>query len=91
MARAKRSGRRSGKPDTRAEILAAARTLFAAEGYEPVSMRVAMNGAPAPAANNAEAVDQAHAALDGGGDVELTITGSEVRWVKKEAPAAAPR
>ena len=39
MARAKRSGRRSGKPDTRAEILAAARTLFAAEGYEPVSMR----------------------------------------------------
>ena len=39
MVRAKRSGRRSGKPDTRAEILAAARTLFAAEALESVSMR----------------------------------------------------
>lgn len=39
MARAKRSGRRSGKPDTRSEILSAARTLFAAEGFESVSMR----------------------------------------------------
>lgn len=39
MARTKRSGRRSGNPDTRAEILAAARSLFAAEGYESISMR----------------------------------------------------
>ncbi|GAB3653591.1 TetR/AcrR family transcriptional regulator [Glycomyces tarimensis] len=39
MVRAKRSGRRSGKPDTRAEILSAARALFAAEGFESVSMR----------------------------------------------------
>ncbi|THV27269.1 TetR family transcriptional regulator [Glycomyces paridis] len=39
MARAKRAGRRSGNPDTRAEILAAARRLFAEEGFESVSMR----------------------------------------------------
>jgi AcrR family transcriptional regulator len=39
VARTKRSGRRSGNPDTRAEILAAARSLFAAEGYESISMR----------------------------------------------------
>ncbi|SDE08261.1 TetR family transcriptional regulator [Glycomyces harbinensis] len=39
MARTKRAGRRSGNPDTRAEILAAARRLFADEGYESVSMR----------------------------------------------------
>ena len=39
MARAKRSGRRSGKPDTRSEILSAARSLFAAEGFESVSLR----------------------------------------------------
>ena len=39
MARTKRAGRRSGNPDTRAEILAAARRLFAEEGYESVSMR----------------------------------------------------
>ncbi|GAB3225583.1 TetR family transcriptional regulator [Glycomyces halotolerans] len=39
MARVKRSGRRSGKPDTRAEILAAARRLFAEEAYESVSLR----------------------------------------------------
>lgn len=39
MVRGKRSGRRSGKPDTRAEILAAARALFAEEGYGSVSMR----------------------------------------------------
>ncbi|WP_026932404.1 TetR family transcriptional regulator [Glycomyces tenuis] len=39
MVRAKRSGRRSGKPDTRTEILAAARAMFADEGYESVSMR----------------------------------------------------
>ncbi|THV38672.1 TetR family transcriptional regulator [Glycomyces buryatensis] len=39
MVRAKRSGRRSGKPDTKAEILTAARALFANEGFESVSMR----------------------------------------------------
>ena len=39
MVRSKRSGRRSGKPDTRAEILAAARRLFAEEGFTSVSMR----------------------------------------------------
>lgn len=39
MARTKRAGRRSGNPDTRAEILAAARRLFAEEGFESVSMR----------------------------------------------------
>lgn len=39
MVRAKRSGRRSGKPDTRSEILTAARALFADEGFESVSMR----------------------------------------------------
>ncbi len=39
MARTKRAGRRSGNPDTRAEILAAARRLFADEGFESVSMR----------------------------------------------------
>jgi AcrR family transcriptional regulator len=39
VARTKRAGRRSGNPDTRAEILAAARRLFAEEGFESVSMR----------------------------------------------------
>jgi AcrR family transcriptional regulator len=39
VVRTKRSGRRSGKPDTRSEILAAARALFADEGFEPVSIR----------------------------------------------------
>jgi AcrR family transcriptional regulator len=39
VARIKRAGRRSGNPDTRAEILAAARRLFAEEGFESVSMR----------------------------------------------------
>jgi AcrR family transcriptional regulator len=39
VARTKRAGRRSGNPDTRAEILAAARRLFADEGFEAVSMR----------------------------------------------------
>ncbi|MFG3342971.1 TetR family transcriptional regulator [Glycomyces sp. NPDC048151] len=39
MARTKRAGRRSGNPDTKAEILAAARRLFAEEGFESVSMR----------------------------------------------------
>jgi AcrR family transcriptional regulator len=39
VARTKRAGRRSGNPDTRAEILAAARRLFADEGFESVSMR----------------------------------------------------
>ena len=39
MARTKRAGRRSGNPDTKAEILAAARRLFADEGFESVSMR----------------------------------------------------
>lgn len=32
-------GRRSGAPDTREEILAAARTLFAADGYDATSLR----------------------------------------------------
>ncbi|MEU6250237.1 TetR family transcriptional regulator [Glycomyces sp. NPDC047010] len=39
MARAKRTGRRTGNPDTRSEILGAARRLFADEGFESVSMR----------------------------------------------------
>lgn len=39
MARTKRAGRRSGNPDTKAEILAAARRLFAEGGFESVSMR----------------------------------------------------
>jgi AcrR family transcriptional regulator len=39
VARIKRAGRRSGNPDTKAEILAAARRLFAEEGFESVSMR----------------------------------------------------
>ncbi|WP_112135305.1 TetR/AcrR family transcriptional regulator [Glycomyces dulcitolivorans] len=39
MARTKRTGRRSGNPDTRSEILGAARRLFADEGFESVSMR----------------------------------------------------
>ncbi|WP_205324933.1 TetR family transcriptional regulator [Glycomyces sp. YM15] len=39
MARTKRAGRRSGNPDTKAEILAAARRLFAEEGFESISMR----------------------------------------------------
>ncbi|GAA4389959.1 TetR/AcrR family transcriptional regulator [Tsukamurella soli] len=34
-----RSGRRAGAPDTRAQILAAARTLFAAGGFERTSVR----------------------------------------------------
>ncbi|HEY1093877.1 MAG TPA: TetR family transcriptional regulator [Glycomyces sp.] len=39
MARTKRAGRRTGNPDTRAEILAAARRLFAEGSFEAVSMR----------------------------------------------------
>ncbi|MFB9661727.1 TetR family transcriptional regulator [Glycomyces mayteni] len=39
MARTKRTGRRTGNPDTRSEILGAARRLFADEGFESVSMR----------------------------------------------------
>ncbi|GAA2260535.1 TetR family transcriptional regulator [Glycomyces scopariae] len=39
MVRAKRTGRRTGNPDTRSEILGAARRLFADEGFESVSMR----------------------------------------------------
>jgi AcrR family transcriptional regulator len=39
VAKAKRSGRRSGNPDTKTEILTAARELFAAEGFESVSVR----------------------------------------------------
>ncbi|GAA1665091.1 TetR family transcriptional regulator [Glycomyces endophyticus] len=39
MVRTKRTGRRSGNPDTRSEILGAARRLFAVEGFESVSMR----------------------------------------------------
>ncbi|WP_100444561.1 TetR/AcrR family transcriptional regulator [Glycomyces xiaoerkulensis] len=35
----KRSGRRSGKPDTKEEILTAARRLFAEHGFESVSVR----------------------------------------------------
>ncbi|MFD0559672.1 TetR family transcriptional regulator [Stackebrandtia endophytica] len=35
----KRSGRRPGRPDTRQQILAAAREIFAAEGYERSSIR----------------------------------------------------
>ena len=34
-----RTGRRSGDVDTRAEILGAARTLFAADGYDATSLR----------------------------------------------------
>jgi hypothetical protein len=59
--------------------------------YEPASVRVALNGAPAPASNGAKPIDPAQSALDGGGDVELTITGSEVRWVKKNTSASTPR
>lgn len=39
MARAKGSGRRPGAPDTRAEILSAARTEFAAAGFERTTVR----------------------------------------------------
>lgn len=39
MARTKRAGRRTGNPDTKAEILAAARRLFAEGSFEAVSMR----------------------------------------------------
>jgi len=39
VARTKRAGRRTGNPDTRAEILAAARRLFAEGSFEAVSMR----------------------------------------------------
>lgn len=39
MVRTKRAGRRTGNPDTKAEILAAARRLFAEEGFESISMR----------------------------------------------------
>ena len=59
--------------------------------YEPVITRVAMNSSPGRGTSSVEAVDQAHQVLSGGGDVELTITGNEVRWVKKEEHAATPR
>jgi hypothetical protein len=59
--------------------------------YEPVIVRVAMNGSLSRPVSNAEAIDEAHQVLDGGGDVDLTITGSEVRWVKKEASATNPQ
>ncbi len=41
----RRSGRRAGAPDTRAEILATARSLFAASGYEQTSIRMIAAGA----------------------------------------------
>lgn len=40
-----RSGRRSGDPDTRGEILAAARTLFAEGGYDATSLRAVARAA----------------------------------------------
>jgi AcrR family transcriptional regulator len=39
VARTKRAGRRTGNPDTKAEILAAARRLFAEGSFEAVSLR----------------------------------------------------
>lgn len=59
--------------------------------FEPVTMQIAMNGAAAAPSNGAKPIDSAPSALDGDGDVELTITGSEVRWVKKAASATPPQ
>jgi hypothetical protein len=59
--------------------------------YEPAITRVAMNGSSGRATSPVEVVDQARQVLNGGGDVELTITGDEVRWAKKEASATTPQ
>ncbi|HZE39556.1 MAG TPA: TetR family transcriptional regulator [Stackebrandtia sp.] len=45
VVRRKRSGRRPGSPDTRAEILAAARDAFARDGFERSSIRRIANDA----------------------------------------------
>ncbi len=56
--------------------------------YEPVNMRVAAVTAPVALFREEQPVGQAKpsqpAVLDGNGDVSLTITGSEVRWEKKD-------
>jgi AcrR family transcriptional regulator len=49
-ATAPRRGRRPGAPDTRAAILAAARTLFAAQGYAGTSVRAVATAAGVDAA-----------------------------------------
>jgi hypothetical protein len=60
--------------------------------YEPVITRVAMAAAPPQLFRDLDDVKAAQpAALDGKGDVELTITGSEVRWNKKGSSVATPR
>jgi hypothetical protein len=59
--------------------------------YEPAGTRVAMAAAPAPLFRAGDQPGPQPAALDGQGDVELTIVGSEVRWHKKESSAATPR
>jgi len=48
--RTPRTGRRPGRPDTRAEILAAARARFAAQGYEGTSLRAVATDAGVDAA-----------------------------------------
>jgi AcrR family transcriptional regulator len=50
MATSARRGRRPGSPDTRAEILAQARTLFASHGYAGTSVRAVAAGAGVDAA-----------------------------------------
>jgi hypothetical protein len=52
--------------------------------YEPVNTLIAMTAAPAPLYRGAGEMSPQPAALDGKGNVELTIVGSEVRWTRKE-------
>lgn len=57
--------------------------------YEPVNTRMAMSTSSSRLLRESTEPDDKPAALDGNGDVELTIVGSEVRWTET-APTPAP-
>jgi hypothetical protein len=59
--------------------------------YEPVAARVAMSTAPRTSSRGADQDLSRPAALDGKGDVDLTIVGSDVSWAKKKPAATSPR
>jgi hypothetical protein len=51
--------------------------------YEPVITRVAMAAAPMSLFKTEDETESRPSALDGNGEVDLTIVGSDVHWGKK--------